>query len=487
MPNTQSDNNSPSRCTSHSTHLAACLATALGLGGLVTPAIATNIVVEVCSDADIDNPPLRLFGLRSSIFIANDGDTIDMTELTACTLTLTDGEIPITVNNLTFKGPPGHPVAINGSYTSRIFDHTGTGTVTLSYISLANGYSGPVDAYTGTGFGGCIYSKGSLSFGHSTVSDCAASYGSAIFAVDNISLNRSVVTGNTALNTAGAVEMDGNLYAKYSQINNNFGYGITSFGNVELIGGTTVNGNSRGGVFARGSAALTASTVDGNAGRGIYSGNAVTVNGSTISNNRSSHSGAGIAVYVGKYTATEGLTITNSTISGNSAHGPSNVGGGIFVYYSVPIIPIKISNSTIAYNSAQYKGGGIYAKNCSGFTLQSSIIADNLVTTINEQSYSDAAVSSCTVMGSNNLVGGLSFPLPGTLTGPAGLTPLANNGGRVKTHALLENSPAINAGNNFLNLAGDERGLPRVVGPAADIGAYERQVNDDEIFYNGFQ
>ncbi len=478
-------------------HLAACLATALGLGSLVTPAIAANIVVEVCSDANVfvppnpPVPPLILFGLRESVAIANSGDTIDMTHLVGCTITLTDGEIPITVNNLTFNGPPGQPVTINGNYTSRIFDHTGTGTVTLSYLSLTNGYSGPVDSYTGTGYGGCIFSKGSLSLGHSTVSACEAGYGSAIFAANNISLNRSVVTGNTATgNTTynpGTVEMNGNLYAKYGQINNNFGSGITSFGNVELID-TTINGNSRGGgVFARGYVALTASTIDSNIGRGITSGGVVTVNGSTISNNTSSFSGGGISVYVGKYTTTSGLTITNSTISGNSAHGQSTKGGGIYVYYSVPMTPIKISNSTIAYNSAQYKGGGIYAKNCSGFTLQSSIIADNSVTSSNEQSYSDADVTSCTVTGSNNLVGVLSFSLPGTLTGPAGLTPLANNGGTVKTHALLATSPAIDEGNNLLNLATDERGLPRVVGPAADIGAYERQTNDDEIFYNGFE
>ena len=49
------------------------------------------------------------------------------------------------------------------------------------------------------------------------------------------------------------------------------------------------------------------------------------------------------------------------------------------------------------------------------------------------------------------------------------------NGGPTRTQALLPGSPAINAGSNPLNLTTDQRGagFPRVVGPVADIGAYE--------------
>ena len=40
----------------------------------------------------------------------------------------------------------------------------------------------------------------------------------------------------------------------------------------------------------------------------------------------------------------------------------------------------------------------------------------------------------------------------------------------------MSGSPAINTGNNSLGLASDQRGAghPRVVGPRADIGAFER-------------
>ncbi len=53
------------------------------------------------------------------------------------------------------------------------------------------------------------------------------------------------------------------------------------------------------------------------------------------------------------------------------------------------------------------------------------------------------------------------------------LGPLADNGGPTWTMALLPGSPAIDAGNTSLAPATDQRGLPRPVGLAADIGAFE--------------
>lgn len=53
------------------------------------------------------------------------------------------------------------------------------------------------------------------------------------------------------------------------------------------------------------------------------------------------------------------------------------------------------------------------------------------------------------------------------------LGPLANNGGPTLTMALLPTSPAIDAGDNAAATPTDQRGFPRVVGPAIDIGAYE--------------
>jgi hypothetical protein len=53
---------------------------------------------------------------------------------------------------------------------------------------------------------------------------------------------------------------------------------------------------------------------------------------------------------------------------------------------------------------------------------------------------------------------------------------------------LNAGSPAIDAGNDVANLTTDQRGLgfPRISGAFPDIGAFEVQGTDDEIFANGF-
>ena len=83
-----------------------------------------------------------------------------------------------------------------------------------------------------------------------------------------------------------------------------------------------------------------------------------------------------------------------------------------------------------------------------------------------------------TVSGANNLVtaADATVALPAqTLHVHPLLLPLANNGGPTRTHALGVGSPALDTGNNVANLPTDQRGVafPRVLGAAADIGAFE--------------
>lgn len=55
------------------------------------------------------------------------------------------------------------------------------------------------------------------------------------------------------------------------------------------------------------------------------------------------------------------------------------------------------------------------------------------------------------------------------------LEPLADNGGSSWTHALLPDSPALDAGNCANGtIATDQRDIPRPQGDACDIGAFER-------------
>jgi hypothetical protein len=91
--------------------------------------------------------------------------------------------------------------------------------------------------------------------------------------------------------------------------------------------------------------------------------------------------------------------------------------------------------------------------------------------------------------GHNDLVkfvgSGMTLPA-GTLRSDPHLGPLQDNGGPTRTQALMPDSPAIDAGNNTAGFTYDQRltGFKRVVGGAADIGAFE--YDPDIIFVNGF-
>jgi hypothetical protein len=76
----------------------------------------------------------------------------------------------------------------------------------------------------------------------------------------------------------------------------------------------------------------------------------------------------------------------------------------------------------------------------------------------------------------HNLSSDTSCPFtgPGSMNGTDPmLGPLADNDGPTFTMALLPGSPAIDAGDTGAAPATDQRGRPRPVGAAADIGAYE--------------
>ncbi len=134
-------------------------------------------------------------------------------------------------------------------------------------------------------------------------------------------------------------------------------------------------------------------------------------------------------------------TLTNVTIAGNGSAGEAqlNVVAGNGAAATV--------ESTIIANAV---GGG---KNCDGVAPTSN-------------GFNLDSANSC------------SFGMPNDLinTNPL-LGPLQNNGGPTFTIAPLAGSPAINKGANPLALAFDQRGpgFARVVGVAADIGAFEVQ------------
>ncbi|MFI5457323.1 MAG: choice-of-anchor Q domain-containing protein [Isosphaerales bacterium] len=191
-------------------------------------------------------------------------------------------------------------------------------------------------------------------------------------------------------------------------------------------------------------------------GGGILNNGTLTLVSTTLAKNTASASGGAVE--------NDGtLTVIDSTIAGNAA-GAS--GGGIDNTST-----LTLQSTTIAGNSAA-SGGGVSGTKGS-ISASNTIIAAN--TAANGQSDLGAVLNSL----GNNLIGNPS--------GASGLTahdlakldpklgPLQNNGGPTPTLALLPGSPAIDAGTNTSTLTNDQRGLPRIVNGAIDIGAFELQ------------
>jgi hypothetical protein len=423
--------------------LAACLALALAAAGACTAgdAQATTFTVTNCSDSDTGS-------LRDTILNhAVSGDTVNFSASLGCsTITLTSGQIPIAQNELTINGPGADTLAIDGNFVSRVLAHSGTGTLTISDLTITHGkYNNVVSQ------GGCVFSLGTVALVNSTVSSCVAkggkAYGGGIWA-GNLSLTNSRVVYNsvsgpstttTYIGVRGGGIVAGGLQAAYSTIAYN--------------GASTPDGHGRGG--------------------GLYTYGNAQVQHTTITGNQANQTGGWGARYSNPAT----VSIADSTISGNSA----NAIGGMFTN-----VPLTVSNSTIAFNQGLYEFGGLYA--AAAVTLQSSIIADNLVPYPNQPGLVNdlSGSATATVSGSNNLITSTTLTVPlDTITACPKLGPLADNGGPTLTHALSHDSPAINHASIELFPPFDQRGdgFPRKFGVAPDIGAYEWQgTPDDRIF-----
>jgi hypothetical protein len=448
------------------------LSTGIALALSTAPIVsaATQIVTN-CSDSGAGS-------LRSAMAATVEGDTVDMSQISCSRITLSSGALTSGVNDLTIKGKGQQTLTIDGgNHSFGVFQHTGTGTLTISDVTITNA------SYLQ---GGCISTLGSASLTHVTLNSCSAtgaggeSLGGAIGAVHNIVLTSSVLSNNDASDSTsyGAIALGGAAFAG---------------GNVTVTG-STINANTAstsrnnvggGGIYAIGTLTITNSTLSNNtaidvnlggannsAGGGAFAAGAMTVVSSTIDGNNAG-GGGGLAG------SAAGMTVTNSTFSGNDAE----IGGGI-----VSQGPLHLRNSTVAMNSASSGngGGGVVIEAVSD--MQSSIIAHNYAqgsATTDLSSLSHAF----TISGANNLIVSVdpAITLPaGTLrVDPKLASFLENNGGPTQTLALNSNSPAIGTGNNVLRLASDQRGpgFARMTKEKTDIGAFQ---TGDGIFASGF-
>ena len=267
---------------------------------------------------------------------------------------------------------------------------------------------------------------------------------------------------------------------------------VSTLTDVTFRGCTGTNG---GAINNGGTLTLTDSTIDGNtassAGGGIYNNTlgfnpdgVLNLIRTTVSNNSANAQGGGIANTpgVGPANANSGVvTLTNSTVSGNSTTGSVTAGDGGITNISGTV---NLTNTTVTANTAPGTGAGGIGNVSGTINIGNSIVAKNTGGSFdargafNSQGYNLIGQSGGN--GLNNGVNGDQVGSPGAPIDPR-LGSLADNGGLTKTHALLVGSPAIDAGNSPQTT--DQRSQSRPVddptvanaagGNASDIGAYE--------------
>lgn len=368
------------------------------------------------------------------------------------------------------------------------------------------------------------------------VGNSALSHGGGIRSDGDLTMVRCLVVGNSARSSGGVTNMSERLEIHDCVISENVGTGLSGLANPALVTGSIIAdnlaaadspgagivcsgeftirgcvivGNAGDGVMYTGSAGpltVTGSIVGSNGGGGIRRtlsqpasitvedctiadngkagidapGTALSLVRSTISGNASVLDGGGVRV-----TGSSASVVDSCTISGNTA---ARNGGGLFVFGS---LPVTVVNSTISGNTAGTHGGGLM--NNAVLTIVNCTVAHNGAATGEAiRTYTALSLSNCVVAhaanGSALIVGeytdaghnivedGIGLSHPTSFAADPGLGPLEDNGGPTMTHALLANSPAIDAG----DCAGgtvvvDQRGTARPQGSACDIGSFERE------------
>ncbi|MDR3385649.1 MAG: choice-of-anchor Q domain-containing protein [Rudaea sp.] len=295
-------------------------------------------------------------------------------------------------------------------------------------------------------------------------------------------------------------------------------YGNATLTNAVVAGNSLSGGSGGAGLIIDGSrATLTNSTVSQNTaacssgycggGLSIANGSTVVIIGSTISGNSAVASspvadGAGGINAIGS-----AVSVINSTIAGNAASGNDFIAGALIESQtSAGSYGMTLTNTTVSSNSATTTNAGaafvaggalIGIHSSASLTLHNSILSANSASIVGDASaMPDLRIKAGAFGAAFSLLGSSSSgPDSGNgnvFTDTPGLKPLANNGGDTQTMALMIGSPAIDAGSNALAvnaasqpLQTDQTGFSRIRNGVVDIGAFE--FPGDNIFGDGFE
>ncbi|MGY2067389.1 right-handed parallel beta-helix repeat-containing protein [Blastococcus sp. SYSU DS0619] len=236
----------------------------------------------------------------------------------------------------------GNGATVDGRGEHRVFDVLAGGTLGLRYVTVTGG------AALGEGLpasGGGVRNAGVLD------------------------VERSTITGNTAVRAGGGIEASPGSTTTISRStlsHNSTGAGPGNGGGLHLTGAGTVH--------------VTRSVVTGNTaaaeGGGLWNSGAGTmtvdrskVSGNTASGGEATMGGGGLFQDAG---ATGTLTVTRSEVRDNVADGASGSGGGILNDQGT----VVVERSVVSGNSSMRAGGGIEA-NIGSTSLERTELNDN--------------------------------------------------------------------------------------------------------------
>jgi predicted outer membrane repeat protein len=412
------------------------------------------------------------------------------------TVTLTLGALAIT-NGVTITGPGATNLTIDGNGLDRVFV---VGKVFTQDLGLNVSLSG----LTVTG-GSAAFGGGLLNFGTLALTDCV------------VRNNAATANGGGGLYNDGALTLTGCTFNG----NTTHGPGATAGGGLDNISAGTVSASdctfadntatrsgpavgSGAGLANSGAMTISGSTFSGNSaasdGGAIYNDGALTVSTTTFSGNSAGSDGGairsgGISLAVsastfngntaesvgGALDTTDATaTLTNCTLVGNTA---GSLGGAVEAEVTggaVTLTNVTVTANRVTAGSSGRFGGGLSAER--PITLDNTLVAGNVQgpagSTASDVSGTLDPGSAYNLIGTGG-AGGLADGTNHNRVGVAdpGLGALADNGGPTQTVLPLPGSPALGAGSTAYVTAGetDQRGLPRVVNGAVDVGAVEVQ------------
>ncbi|MEM7708553.1 MAG: Ig-like domain-containing protein [Pseudomonadota bacterium] len=365
-------------------------------------------------------------------------------------------------------------------------------------------------------------------YGCETYSDANAGLRVSAHAIaaDNTTLTLESVRllENSGYNAqAGGVALrDGTLTVSSSTVSNNqvqssaatseSGAGIYTRDADLLVQGSVVSGNridlsgrdGAGGIFTTGGSIrvvdseVTGSVASANkdAGAVFLEGTSMTLEDSVLSDNRAGNAGA-------IYALTSSVTIEGSTLNGNQATGSGGYGmiytNGVGSYF-----PLTISRSTVSGNSggraaiSTYGVGTIdvtdstFAANFGSYAsaFRGSPFTSNVVTfTASGNLFSASSGDLCTlrantvfVVDNNVATDSTCGAATLTTTTDLALGTLQDNGGPTPTHAINPASSAHDAAGFGCLGESDQRGVARPAGAACDAGAFEYSAQSGSDF-----